>query len=70
MSSTEPAASAPARALRVVPSTEKRRVWVCGVCGVVDHWGEGWMWFGTLEGPPVKVRCPACVPAGVEVVKP
>lgn len=36
------------------------REWRCDVCGKVDHWGPGWLQYGTLDDVEFVVCSTAC----------
>ena len=42
-----------------------RRIWKCSECGQQAAWGDGWAYYGSIEGDDadcaVKVLCPTCM---------
>lgn len=50
------AGAVPPRGLSV-PAVDE---YVCSSCGAAGRWGSGWHWYGSVDGPPIRIYCPAC----------
>lgn len=50
--------------LRLMVGEQGKRLYRCRDCGAVDHWKEGWRWFGSIkdldDGVDVPCFCPKC----------
>lgn len=59
--------SAPKLRAVVAIDDDGARVWTCDDCGHHGLWGDGWLWYGTIDHVET-VLCPRCAPIGVEVL--